>query len=306
MHSLSRNVSFKQLRIFASAARNKSFMAAANELHLSQPAVSMQMSKLAEIADTELFTKSGRNLELTEAGEILQLHVVKMLQNMADAEGALNALKGIQAGKVKMAITTTARYFIPQLIKQFNDLHEDVEVQMEVVNRSQVIDYLAQGKVDVAIMGRPPKRISVRSEVFAEHPYVIIAHPQHPLAGQQRISPADIAGEVFLMREEGSGTRKLMQYFFASNDIHTPRGHVVGGNESIKQSVMAGLGIAFVSRHTISHELTAGRLVVLQVKNLPIIRTWNLIRPVNVTDNQATQALVEFLKQQAPEEVANL
>ena len=306
MPSLQRNASMKQLRIFAAAARHRSFMAAAKELHLSQPAVSMQMAKLAESLDAELFTKAGRQIELTEAGEVLLEHVLKALQNLSDAKEALDALKGVQRGRIKLAITTTARYFIPKLIKKFNDIHEDVEVQVEVMNRSQVIDSLAIGAVDLAIMGRPPKRITVQSEVFAEHPYVIIAHPQHPLAGAKRISPVDIAGEVFLMREEGSGTRKLMHYFFTSNDILSPRGHVVGGNESIKQSVMAGLGIAFVSRHTISHELDADRLAILQVKNLPIIRTWNLLRPVNKTSSVITQSLVDFIKAEAPAELAEM
>jgi LysR family transcriptional regulator for metE and metH len=237
---------------------------------------------------------------------VLLEHVLKALQNLSDAKEALDALKGIQRGRVKIAITTTARYFIPKLIKQFNDMHEDIEVQMEMMNRSQVIDSLATGAVDLAVMGRAPKRITVQSEIFAEHPYVIVAHPQHPLVGQKRISPADLAGEVFLQREEGSGTRKLMHYFFASNDIVSPRGNVVGGNESIKQSVMAGLGIAFISRHAISHELTAGRLAILQVKNLPIIRTWNLLRPVNKPSSAITQTLADFIKAEAPSELADM
>lgn len=306
MQSLVKNVSLKQLRIFASAAQTGSFIGAASELHLSQPAVSMQMAKLAEITESELFRKTGRQLELTSAGELLLVHVVKVLDDLEAADKALDALHGIRRGTIRLAITTTARYFIPQLVKRFNDQHSDIEVQMEVVNRSQVVDYLAQGKIDVAIMGRPPKRINVQSEVFAEHPYVLIAHPQHPLAKHKGISPSDIANEIFLKREDGSGTRKLMHYFLASNDIESARGHVVGGNESIKQSVMAGLGIAFISRHTISHELASGRLVVLQVKNLPIIRTWNLIRPVSKTSSPATEALVAFLKAEAPAEAAAL
>ncbi len=303
MPPLEKTISLKQLRIFAAAAQTGSFIGAASQLHLSQPAISMQMAKLAEITESELFRKIGRQLELTAAGELLLSYVQNILDQLEEAGEALDALHGMRRGTIRLAITTTARYFIPQLVKRFNDQHSDIEVQMEVVNRSQVVEYLAQGSIDIAIMGRPPKRINVQSEVFAEHPYVLIAHPQHPLAKQKGISPSDIANEIFLKREDGSGTRKLMNYFLSSNDIDSPRGHVVGGNESIKQSVMAGLGIAFMSRHTISHELASGRLVVLEVKNLPIIRTWNLLRPANKPASLATEALVEFLKAEAPAEV---
>lgn len=295
-----RHASLRQLQIFATAAESKSFVEAAAQLHLSQPAVSMQMTKLAETLELDLFEKSGRQLKLTDAGDTLFTHTQRILQALQEASEALDALKGLKHGTIKLAITTTARYYVPKLLKRFTDLNPEIEVSLEIANHADVINYLDHNQIDLAIMGSPPRRISVVSEVFAEHPYVIITAPDHPLAQKSNISPRALTNELFLCREEGSGTRELMKHFLDNNEVESPRCHLIGGNESIKQSVMAGLGIAFISRHTIGMELETHRLAILDVKNLPIIRTWNLIRPANKVDSPAAQALREFVRAEAP------
>jgi DNA-binding transcriptional LysR family regulator len=301
-----RHASLKQLKIFAIAVEQQSFARAAEILHLSQPAVSMQMSRLAEGVGLELFEKSGRNQRVTRAGEILYPYVKQVTQTLREAGEELDALKGARHGKIKVAMVTTSRYFAPKLVARFCELNPDIEIDFTIANRQTVIEKLENNQIDLAIMGRPPSRLGVVAEAFAEHPYVIIAAPDYPLVGKRRFSAQKLAGETFLAREAGSGTRMLMEHFFAENGIEVPVLQEVPSNESIKQAVMAGMGLALISKHTIGLEYQTGNITILNVRDMPILRTWYVLHLEGKSVNPIISAFKAFMLEQAPGFISDL
>lgn len=295
-----RHATLRQLQIFLVAGETSSFARAAEALHLTQPAVSMQMSQLAQAVGVPLFEKHGRNLALTRAGRALLPYAERVAQTLRDAGDAIDALEGVHQGSVKIALVTTARYFAPRLIALFHNQHPQVELDVRIANRESVIARLESGDVDIAIMGRPPARVPVVAEAFANHPHGIIAPRNHPLAGKKRIAPEKLDKESFLYRESGSGTRSAMEFFFAQNQLNPPVAQEMTSNESIKQAVMAGMGLAFISLHTIALELQTGHLVLLDVKGLPIVRTWYALYPANKLLSPAAEAFQQFMVAEAP------
>lgn len=295
-----RHATLRQLQIFMVAAESQNFARAADILHLTQPAVSMQMAQLSEAAGVPLFEKRGRNLVMTRAGETLLPYAQRVAQTLREAGDALDALQGIQQGWVKIALVTTTRYFAPRLISQFHTQHPHVELDVSIANRERVIAQLEAGEVDLAIMGRPPARLPVVAEAFANHPHGIIAPPEHPLVGKKRIAPEKLAQQPFLYRESGSGTRAAMEFFFAEQGISPPLVQEMTSNESIKQAVMAGMGLAFISMHTIGLEQQTGHLVLLDIKGLPIVRTWYVLHSASKMLSPAAQAFQQFMLAQAP------
>jgi LysR family transcriptional regulator, low CO2-responsive transcriptional regulator len=301
-----RHATLRQLQIFIIAGETSSFARAAEALHLTQPAVSMQMSQLAESVGVPLFEKRGRNLVLTRAGETLLPYAQRVAQTLRDAGAASDALQGVRQGRVKIALVTTTRYFAPRLIALFHSQHRHIELDVSIANRENVIAQLEAGDVDIAIMGRPPARVAVVAEAFASHPHGIIAPPGHPLAGKKRIAPEKLDREPFLYREAGSGTRSAMEFFFAENQLNPPVAQEMRSNESIKQAVMAGMGLAFISMHTIGLELQTKHLVLLDVKGLPIVRTWYALYPANKLLSPAAQAFQQFMVAEAPAHMESL
>ncbi len=272
-----RHATLRQLQVFEAAARLRSFSRAGAELHLTQPGVSMQIKQLEEHAGLPLFDRIGRTTTLTEAGRLLLRHTHDVLRAFHDAEDTLAALAGLRAGHIDIAVTSTAKYFAPRLLARFRDLYPAVEIRLAVDNREDVIDALASNAVDLAIMGRAPQGLDTSAVPFADHPLVVIAAPDHPLAARKRITVEAIANESFIVREPGSGTRLAMEGFFADAGVVPRIGMQMASNETIKQAVMAGMGISFLSRHTIGLELSSGRLAVLAVRGLPVMRQWFVV-----------------------------
>ncbi len=295
-----RHATLRQLQIFKTAAEHLSFAQTARELHLSQPAVSMQMHRFADSIGMELFEKRGRKQRLTRAGEALFPYVQRVIQTLREASEELDSLKGLKHGEVKVAMVTTARYFAPKLITQFREKFPDIDIDFSISNREKVIEKLENNQVDLAIMGRPPKRIPVKAEEFSSHPYVIIASPEHHLAGKKRLSPQKLMGEVFLAREPGSGTRMLMDHYLSENKLPLPPVREMTSNESIKQAVMAGMGLAFISKHTIGLECQTNNLKILNVIGLPILRTWYVLHLSSKPISPATEAFKTFMCKEAP------
>src|SRR5512139_959125 len=201
------NVSLRQLRIFATVARHLSFARAAEELHLTPPAVSMQIRDLEEALGVPLFDRSGRRVALTTGGEYFLLHARRVLGSLKDAEDTLARLKGVRAGRIAFGIVSTAKFFVPRLIAGFLRDHPGVEIALAESNRDGLVELLHRNEVDLAVMGSPPKEIDTRSEPFAAHPLGIIASPRHPFASLAEVPSALLANERFLVRERGSGTR---------------------------------------------------------------------------------------------------
>ena len=290
-----RNVTVKQLRLLTAAARGGSFAAAADACHVTPPAVTMQMRQLETDVGLPLFERDGRGLSLTAAGKEVLAAAERIDAALADCAAGLADLKSLAGGRVAVGVVSTAKYFAPQMLGAFSRAHPGIDIELLVGNREDTIAAFKDGRFDVAVMGRPPEGVEVESALIGDHPQVIIAPPDHPLAHRRHIPPSEIAGETLLMREVGSGTRLLAERFLDQHGIKPRIGMEIGSNETIKQAVIAGLGIAFISGHTIASEIHDGRLVVLDVDGLPEIRHWFVVRPAAKRLMPAAGTLRDFL-----------
>ena len=265
------HLTLRQLKIFEAVARHLSFSRAAEELHLTQPAVSMQVRSLETAAGLPLTEQVGKRVYLTDAGEELARHARVIAQQLREIEESLSAMKGLRGGRLNIGVVSTAKYFAPRLLTSFRQAHPDVELRLGVHNRGDIVQQLADNEIDLAIMGRPPQELETVSEPFAENPLVFVAAPDHPLAKAKNIEPKQLAEESFLLREPGSGTRAAMERFLADNGVVPRRTVEMTSNETIKQAVMAGMGISFISERTIVLELATDHIVRLDVKGTPLV-----------------------------------
>jgi DNA-binding transcriptional LysR family regulator len=271
-----RQVTIRQLQIFVEAARTLSYARVAERLHLTPAAISFQIKQLETISGFALFEHLGKKAALTEPGMALLGYAQSVLQSLKDADQALRALKGLSGGRVTVGLVSTAKYFVPHLLTRFQTEYPGIVIHLRDGNRREIFAALGKGDVDLAVTGRPPDDtgMGLLAAAFAEHPSVIIAAPTHPLTGYPRLPPGVLAGEPFIAREEGSGTRQLMDGLFRAASV-TPRVTMISSsNETIKQAVMAGMGIALISRHTIGLELHLGLLRTLPVDGFPLMRSW--------------------------------
>jgi len=289
------HVSLRQLRVFEAAASSRSFSKAAEILHLTQPGVSMHIKELEANAGLPLFERIGRKLYVTEAGQELLARAREILRALKEAEDTLDGLKGLRRGRINLAVVSTAKYFVPQLLAQFGRNFPELEIRLAVNNRNSVIEQLVANEVDLAIMGRSPESLDTVAEPFAQNPHVVIAAPSHRLAGVRRVQVEMLAGESFIVREPGSGTRQAMQQFFDDLHVVCNVGMEMASNETIKQAVMAGMGVSFISRHTIELELQTRRLVVLDVRGTPIIRHWHVAHLAKKRLSPTANAFKEFV-----------
>jgi DNA-binding transcriptional LysR family regulator len=290
-----RDATVRQLRIFAAVAKHLSFTRAAEALQLTQPAVSMQVKALEVLAGLPLLERAGRGVALTEGGHELLRRAQAILRELDAAGEAFAALRGLERGRVAIAVVSTAKYFSPKLVALFSKAHPGVELRLAVHNREVVIEQLVSNEVDLAIMGTPPPHLETTAFPFAKHPLVVIAAPDHPLAGGRKVPVKALASETFLVREPGSGTRAALERFLAEHRLRPAATTEISSNETIKQAVMAGMGIAFMSRHAIGLELAAGELVMLPVEGLPIVRAWNLVHRTEKRLSPAALAFKEFV-----------
>lgn len=258
----------------------------------------MQVRQLEHAAGLPLVEQMGRRVQLTEAGRELLRYASRVSELLREAEDAMTALQGVGGGELSIAVTSTAKYFAPRLLAEFRRLHSEVRLRLAVSNREAVVRALTDNTVDLAVMGRPPRGLETEAAAFAKHPIAVIAPPEHPLAGRQRLPLDALAGETFVIRERGSGTRAAMEHVFAERGFRARETLEMSSNETIKQAVMAGMGIAFLSTHTIGLELRAGRLVLLPVTGLPVMREWYVIHRRGKRLSPAAQAFRSFLLEQ--------
>ena len=269
-----RHATVRQLQIFVEAAETLSFARVAERLHLTPAAVSFQIKQIETQAGGPLFERIGKSARLTEAGSALLGYARQVLQALTDAERAMTALQGVDGARVTIGLVTTASYVVPHILARFQVLYPRIALRLADGNRAQILDLMAKGQIDLAVMGQPPDGLDVAAEPFADHPSVIIAAPDHRLARLSRVTAGDLGDDAFVLREPGSGTRALMERFFPGLGIEARAGMVTSSNETIKQAVMAGMGLALISRHTVRMELGLGRLVVLPVDGFPLMRSW--------------------------------
>lgn len=293
-----RHITLRQLRTFTEVARALSYSAAARALHLTQPAVSMQVRQLEKAAGLPLLEQLGRQLHLTDAGRELLRYAAGISDLLREAEDAMKAMQGVGGGELSIAVTSTAKYFAPSLLAEFRRRHPEVRLRLAVSNREAVVRALTENTVDLAVMGRPPRGLDTEAVAFAQHPIVVIAAPGHALAGRRRVPLEALAGESFVIRERGSGTRNAMEHVFAERGFKARETLEMSSNETIKQAVMAGMGVAFLSMHTIGLELRARRLVLLPVTGLPVMREWFVIHRKGKRLSPAAKAFKSFLLEQ--------
>lgn len=290
-----KNATFRQLKTFEAVARLLNYTRAAEELHLSQPAISMQIKQIEEHAGIALFEQIGKKTFLTQAGENVRRLSLAMLSQVKDCEDSLASLRGATGGHLELTVVSTAKYFAPQLLSAFSKPHAGVTIKLSVNNREQVIQQLMENRVDLAIMGRPPRGLNAIASAFAKHPHGIIAPPDHPMAKKKRINLKLLAGENFLIRESGSGTRTSMERVFTDHHVKLASSMELASNETIKQAVMAGLGLSYLSLHTVGLELAAGKLVRLDVIGTPVVREWFVIQRKGKILSPLAERFREFL-----------
>jgi DNA-binding transcriptional LysR family regulator len=267
----------RQLRVFECVAKHLNYTTAADELFLSQPAVSMQVKQLEEQFGLALFERLGRRVFLTAAGEEVLRHVRALSAQYEELENTVARLKGHDTGRLRISVATTANYFVASLLATFNKKHPNVKISLDVTNRESLLRQLAENTVDLVIMGQPPDGSDYEAGVFMDNPLVVVAPLSHPLASRKNTPLRELAGQTFLVRESGSGTRFAMERFFEKHGIPFVAGMELGSNEAIKQSVQAGLGLGLLSRDTVEMEISLGRLVVLDIEHFPIMRHWYVV-----------------------------
>lgn len=285
------NLTLRQMRTFECAARLLHFGRAAKEMHLTQPAVSLQMRELESIIGLPLFERMNRRLYLTRTGEVLLEYSHRMLGLLREVDEEMGALRGAGGGEIRIAVLSTGKYLVPRLLAEFRQQQPAVKVSFSFNNREALIRELVQNNVDLAIMGGAPQGIDSVAIPFAKHPLAIVAAPDHPLAGKRRMPLDRLAGETFLIREPGSGTRGTMERLFAQSGFVPTETIEISSNETIKQAVMAGMGVSFLSLHTMGLEIDTGRIVVLRVRETPLVRQWNI---VHRKDKRLSPAAAEF------------
>ncbi len=294
---LSRNATFRQLAAFHTVARLGSVSLAADEMHLTQSAVSIQIGILEESAGTPLLQRAGRGIRLTEAGELLATYARRILEVWREAGEEMATLQGVFSGTLRVGAVTTAEYLLPPLLVTFANEHPKVNVKLQVGNRDEIVKLLASQEIDLAIMGRPPAELKTDSTAFAKHPMAFVAAPGHPLMKDPALSIATLADARILVRERGSGTRTTVERLFKDAGHHLRIGSEMSSNEAIKQMCAAGFGVAFLSLHTCVLEMNAGMLKLVPIAQNPIERDWYVIHLIMRQLPQVALAFEQFLRE---------
>jgi DNA-binding transcriptional LysR family regulator len=290
-----RNATFRQLRVFSEVARYLSFTRAAQALSLTPPAVTMQVRELEKHIGMPLFDRSGRNVALTTVGEYMLVYARKMLATLKDAEDAALRLQKLEVGLLTIGMVSTAKYFLPHLLAQFRQEHEGIDIKLVVGNREQLVKMLRANEVDIAIMGRPPTELATRAEPFAAHPHVFVSAVQHPFAKRETLAPIELQGQAFIMREPGSGTRAALERFLGNARVEPRVTMEMASNETIKQAVIAGMGLSFLSLHTLGLELDNRLIAVLDIEGAPVVRAWNVVHTLSKLLSPAAEAFRYFM-----------
>lgn len=293
------NITLRQLQVFERVARRLSFTRAAEELYLTQPAVSMQIRQLEEAVGLPLFERLGKKIYLTQAGdELYQLSRSIALQ-LDEAEALIEEMKGTEAGRLKVSVANTVHHFAIRLLGEFCRRHPKVRVSFKVTNRKGLLHNLEDNEADLLLMGQPPDHQDLVAESFLLNPLVIIAPKHHPLAGKKAIALTELEQENFIMREIGSGTRNSVERFLAERGVHLTVSMEMNTNTAIKQGVEEGLGLGIVSIHTLDRELESDSLVILDVEAFPIIRQWFMVHRAGKRLSAIATEFADFVRHEA-------
>ena len=293
-----RNATFRQVKVFETVARHLNYSRAAHELRMSQPGVSMHVKQLELHAGLPLFEQLGKRIYLTTAGQEMLRYSRAIIQQLKEADEALAALKGIGGGRLNIAVISAGDYFFPGLLAEFCRRYEKVTVRLSVNNREEILRQLGENTTDLTVLLRPPENSDLLAEPFAPQPHVIVAAPEHPLVRRRHIALQALANEAFIVREQGSDTRLAMEELLAESRVKFNVTMEIKSTETIKQAVIAGMGISFLSAHTIGRELELGRLAVLDVDGFPVMREWHIVHHKNKRLPAVAVAFKQFLLQE--------
>ena len=290
-----RRLTLRQFRVFEAVARNLSYSRAAEELHLSQPAVSMQVRGIEAIVGLPLTEQLGKKIYLTDAGREVLHAAHAITARLDDLATNLAQLRGTDSGLLNLAVTSTVNAVATDILVRFRGRHPGVSLHLDVSNRAEVLGLLAANRVDLAIMGQVPDGQHLEAIRFMDNPLVVIAPPDHRLVDRAQVPMAELAAESFLVREAGSGTRGAMERFFAERGIEIQSSMEMSSNEAIKQAVQAGLGLGVLSLQTLEMERALKRLAVLDVVGFPIMRHWYLVHRTEKRLSPAARAFKDFV-----------
>jgi len=284
-----------QLKIFQQVAALMSYSGAANKLNLTQPAVSIQIKQLEENLGLALFEKIGKQVFLTSAGKEFNAFCMDIFTRIDNMDMKLSAMKGQLEGDFHLAAVTSAKYFTPHLLGAFHKRYPKVNLHLDVVNRGQIIQRLKDNKDDLVIMGLVPENLPLTRYPIIDNPIIIVANPAHPLAKKKKIPLDELLKHDFIFRENGSGTRKALEDFLLLNHLKLTPSMILGSSETIKQAVMADLGISALSRHSVTLELATNSLIELDVQDFPLIRRWYLVHHETKRLSPAAQTFIDLI-----------
>jgi DNA-binding transcriptional LysR family regulator len=294
-------VTLRQLEILDAVARNESFSRASAQLHLTQPAVSMQIKQLEAAVGVPLFEHMGKQIHLTEAGKEVW-HSSRAIENeLANLEQSLADLQGLKGGTLTVSVASTVNVFAARMLAHFHELNPDVRISLNVVNREKLLQHLTENSIDLALMGKPPEGFGLTAKPLLENPLVVIAAYGHPLMKDKKIPMQRFVEEPLIGREQGSGTRSTLEKYFAEHGYNYDAAMEMNKNEAIKQAVEAGLGLGVVSLHTVQAEISAGQLCVLDVQGFPLKRQWYLVQRENKRLSPAANAFTQMVMKEAKE-----
>lgn len=290
-----RRITFRQLETFDAVARLGSFTRAAEALHLTQPAVSIQIRQIVDAIGLPLFEQTGREISLTAAGEELQTAVRSLDDVWNRLESALDALKGFKRGRLRVGLVTTAKYFLPRILGAFCHRYPEIDIELEMGNRAQIIERLRGNRDDLYVMSYPPEDLDILSEPFLDNEHVVIGPASHR-AARRRVTLDDLRDEPFLLREAGSGSRHAIDTYLASNGLSLNVRLSLASNEAIRELVVAGMGLAVLSRHSLGDAVDRGEIAILRVRDFPLRQPWSIVRLRSKILSLPAQAFMDALK----------
>lgn len=288
-----------QLRAFEASARLGSLTKAAEELHMAQATASVQLKKLAETVGLPLLEPAGQHMRLTEAGHRVYAGCVEVFRALSEMERALGALRGVASGRLQLAVPSAARYFAARLLAAFTERNPGIRASLQIHERRILIDRLTRNQDDLWMLVEPPEELEVVAQAIVPNPLVVLAPVEHPLAAEKRVPFARIAAEPFLMREPGSGTRMIVLRLFARHGLAPNIRMELASDEAIREAIVAGLGVAILSRYTLGLDPALSRLVCLDVEGFPIESYWHFVYPVGKRLSPATRAFMDFTRAEA-------
>lgn len=290
------HLTFRQLQLMLALSETGSITRAAERCHVTQPTVSMQLKELAQSVGLPLYEQVGKRLHLTEAGRAVARTARAMVDEWESLEQQVAALKGVQQGRLRVSVASTAKYFVPRMLGRFCEAHPSIDITLQVLNRDGVVARLRDNLDDVYILSQPPREIPHHGEVLLGNPLVVIAPPAHPLAASDRVRWQRLRDEAFILREPGSGTRLAVDAHFGQLGLQPRVRLELGSNEAIKQAVAAGMGLGVVSRHALAADPAAEGLAVLRVQRFPVPSSWSVLWPQGKRLSPAALEFVEHLR----------